>query len=115
MNEAVFKSILHKVRGGVDGPVIGTTRDLNQPEYKIKHLKQPYGAVDNGPEATTPESLATSILAGHNPDEANRIVAVWKKLFGVSLNSEEVRNQLTALRKWQSRWMNGGSQTEGSF
>ena len=67
------------------------------------------------PEAGTAETIAVSILAESKPDEANRIVAVWKKLFGVSLNSEEVRNQLVALRKWQSRWMNGGNQAEGSL
>jgi len=105
MNEAVFKSILHRVRGTEESSPTDDTCDLSQPDSEIKIPQTPCGAVDNGPEATTPESLATSILAGHNPDEANRIVAVWKKLFGVSLNSEEVKNQLAALRKWQSRWM----------
>jgi len=114
MNEAVFKSILHRVRGTEESSVMDEVR-ITELDSKIKLPQPPRGAVDNGPEATTPETLATSILAGHNPDEANRIVAVWKKLFGVSLNSEEVKNQLAALRKWQSRWMNGGSQTEGSF
>ena len=61
------------------------------------------------PEAGSPETIAASILAESKPDEANRIVAVWKKLFGVSLKSEEVRDQLAALGEWQKRWMNGGN------
>jgi len=60
-----------------------------------------------GPGTTTPETVAASILVDHKPNEANRIVAVWKELFGMSLKSEEVRSHLAAIRKWQSQWMNG--------
>jgi len=59
------------------------------------------------PEAGTAETIAVSILVESKPDEANRIVAVWKELFGMSLKSEEVRSHLAAIRKWQSQWMNG--------
>ena len=59
------------------------------------------------PEAGTAESIVASILAESKPDDANRIVAVWKELFGMSLKSEEVRSHLAAIRKWQSQWMNG--------
>ncbi len=67
------------------------------------------------PEAGTAETIAVSILAESKPDEAGRIVAVWKKLFGVSLKSEEVRDHLSAIRTWQSQWTNGGNQAEGNL
>ena len=58
--------------------------------------------VDTGPETTTPETLAASVMVENTPEEVDRILKVWSDLFGVHLNSKRVRNQLEMIRKWQS-------------
>lgn len=56
------------------------------------------------PQATTPEVLAVSVLAEIQPDEAHRIVTMWRDLLGVKLDPGKVREHLQALSNWQSQW-----------
>ncbi len=53
----------------------------------------------------TPESLAASALAEHQPDEADAIVRVWKALLGMDLGRGKVLGQLRDLREWQDKWV----------
>ncbi len=102
MNEAVFRSILHRVRGTekpsqAEGPDIESSRAL-------------------GPETTTPETIAAAILAENKPEEVAQILAIWRG-FGIKdldgrrasqgSNPQErkpVREHLADLRSWQSKW-----------
>ncbi len=93
MNEAVFKSILHKVRGSE-----GTSRTDGPRQI-------------SDPKTPTAETLAASILAENGPDEVDSILRIWSDLFGKRLDHESVRNQLTALREWQSKWISVRSRT----
>lgn len=102
MNEAVFKSILHRVRGTGESSPMDEVR-IYEPVNEIKHL----------PETPTAETLAASILAENGPDEVDSILRVWSDLFGKRLDHERVRNQLAALMEWQRRWMNGGTCPKG--
>jgi len=82
MNEAVLKSILHKVRG-VGGK--GMSKDVR-------------------PEPTPSETLAAAVLVENTPDEASSILTAWRELFGVRLDRAKVTNQLNAQRQWQDQW-----------
>jgi len=86
MNEAVFKSILHKVRRSE-----GTSREDGPRQI-------------SEPKAPTAETLSASILAENGPGEVDSILRIWSDLFGKRVDHESVRNQLAALREWQGRW-----------
>jgi len=49
------------------------------------------------------ETLAASILPESKEDEVNRILNVWKNIFGINLDETRVIRHLTGLREWQSR------------
>jgi len=108
MNEAVFKSILHRVRG------------IEKPSQAERPDIESSGAL--GPGTTTPETMAVSILVDHKPDEVSQILAIWRG-FGIKdLDGQRireglspVREHLASLRSWKSRRKNGGNQTEGSL
>lgn len=85
MNEAVFKTILHRIKGAPDKPERGRE-----------------------PESSPAETVAAQVLAEYEPSEADRIVRVWHDTMGINLKSERVRLHLEALRKWQSRWHDNG-------
>lgn len=53
----------------------------------------------------TPETLAVSVLAENEPDEAGSILAIWEEAFGMTLDRERVAKHLEHLRQWQSRWV----------
>jgi len=100
MNEAVFKSILHRVRGTEESSQMDEVR-ISEPENEIKHL----------PRTATAETLAASALAENTPGEVDDILRVWSDLFGMRLNSKRVRKQLEMIREWQSRWTSIRDQT----
>ena len=102
MNEAVFKSILHKVRG---------TGESSQTD----DIDDDIDTVDAKLETTTPETLAAAILAENKPDEVARILAIWRSLGikdldrrRVDAGLEPVGEHLANLREWQRRWTSGG-------
>ena len=64
-------------------------------------------------QKTSPEALATSILAEHTPDEATQILDFWKQTLGVDVDPARardprvkggVREHLERLREWQGRF-----------
>ena len=86
MNEAAFKTILHRIKGTPDDPRQGSE-----------------------PESSPAETMAAQVLAEYEPSEADRIVRAWHDILGVTnLNPERVRLNLEALRKWQNRWHDKG-------
>ena len=86
MNEAAFKTILHRIKGEPD----------NQEQSRE-------------PEPPPAEIVAAQVLAEYEPPEAELIVRAWRDILGVNyLNPETVRLHLEALRKWQSRWHDNG-------
>jgi len=88
MNEAVLRTILHRVRGTDEG-VSADSREIAQAE------SQPVSA----------EGLAVSVLAEHEPDEVSRSLAVWRKVFGMQFDRRRVEAHLEELRAWQNRWL----------
>ncbi len=85
MNEAVFKTLLHRTKG---------TPDKQEQVGK--------------PESSPAETLATQVLAEFQPSEAHLIVKAWQDIMGVDyLKPDTVRAHLEGLRKWQSRWHRG--------
>ena len=69
MNEAVFRTILHRIKGAPDSPERGRE-----------------------PESLSTETMATQVLAEYEPSEADRIVRAWHDILGVTnLNPERVR------------------------
>ena len=85
MNEAVFKTILHRVKGVPD--------------------KQERGGE---PEPSPAETLAAQVLAEYEPSEAHLIVRAWQDILGVNyLNPDRVKEHLEMLRKWQRSWHRG--------
>ena len=82
MNEAVFKTILHRVKG--------------TPNNQEK---------SGEPESPPAETIATQVLAEYEPSEAHRIVKAWNDILGVNyLNPDRVKEHLEMLRKWQRSW-----------
>lgn len=59
------------------------------------------------PKATSPETMAASVLAGNHTDEIAGILAIWRQLFGIELDNKIVATQLEHIRQWQGKWMNG--------
>ncbi|OGP98902.1 MAG: hypothetical protein A2W10_04335 [Deltaproteobacteria bacterium RBG_16_55_12] len=55
-------------------------------------------------ETPTPETLAASLLVENEPDEVETILAVWRDIFGMRLDRDQVVRHLEGLRRWQSRW-----------
>jgi len=85
VNEAVFKTILHRIKGVPD----------NQEQSWE-------------PESPPAETIAVQVLAEFEPSEADRIVRAWNDILGSQLNPERVKQHLAALRKWQSEWNDYG-------
>jgi len=86
MNEAVFKTILHRIKGAPDNPERGRE-----------------------PESLPAETMAAQVLAEYEPSESELIVRAWHDILGVNyLKPELVRLHLEALRRWQSRWHHNG-------
>ncbi len=52
----------------------------------------------------TTEALAVSVLVETEPHEVGQILAIWQKVFGMTLDREQVAKHLERLRQWQSRW-----------
>ena len=87
MNEAAFKTILHRIKGAPD--------------------KREQGG-ETKPNPSPAETLAAQALAEYQPSEAHLIVKAWQDIMGVDyLNPDTVRAHLEGLRKWQSRWHRG--------
>ncbi len=85
MNEAVFKNLLHRIKGAPD-------------------KQEQVGKLESSPA----ETLAAQALAEYQPSEAHLIVKAWQDIMGVDyLNPDTVRAHLEGLRKWQSRWHRG--------
>lgn len=84
MNEAVFRTILHRIKGVPDNQVQSRT-----------------------PASLSAETMAAQVLAEYEPSEAERIVKVWRTL-GTPLNPNTVKRHLEALRRWQSQWHDNG-------
>ena len=46
------------------------------------------------------EPLAAQILADNGPDEVTQILDVWKRVFGMKLDREQVARHLAMLANW---------------
>ena len=84
MNEAVFKSILHKVRGSEGASREDSPRQISEPK------------------SPTAETLAASILAENEPNEVDSILRVWESL-GKNLDRTKILKQLEDLKTWRTR------------
>ena len=72
---------------------------------KVEERLKETQAIEGGKiQAATPEALAVSVLAETEPDEAGKILRVWRETFGMDLDRDRVTRQLQDLRQWQSRW-----------
>ena len=94
MNEAAFKSIIHKIKGAPDN---------GEQSREVESSLRPTAAEETSPA----ETLAAQVLAEYQPSEARLIVRAWNDILGVKLNPDRVGAHLEELRKWERSWHRG--------
>lgn len=76
----------------------------------------PYQGPESTPRTRAPRSkaLTAQVLAEFAPDEADRVVALWREISGLKLDPKRVKEHLEDLRKWQAEWQRRGHGASGS-
>jgi len=54
-------------------------------------------------EQQAPLVTAQAVLANHTPDDIEKIMAVWRRLFGFSESRERIAAQVRELHQWQTK------------